>query len=195
MVASNQLISPIAQYLANFQRFYPGIMDWYAGLGCDFTNGRRKMFMVWNGSKILGLAISKNGYRAKLCHISVSYAARGQGIGSFLVKSALHEMIKAGAREIRVTTGEEVYRGHAAFFKTMGFKAVNWQVHRYRRNISEILWSLEIRSDLLRGVDNNRLPLRNDRSDFNICGRSGLYSFPHTFYSSSESNTVVLPFN
>ncbi len=186
MVASNQLISPIAQYLANFQRFYPGIMDWYAGLGCDFTNGRRKMFMVWNGSKILGLAITKNGYRAKLCHISVSYAARGQGIGSFLVKSALREMINAGAKEIRVTTSEEVYYGHAAFFKNLGFKAVDWQVHRYRRNISEILWRLEMGSDLFRGIDTNRLSFKG-RADFNIRGTSGLYSFSHALSTRAAS--------
>lgn len=155
MSFSNQLISPIAQYLANFQRFYPGIMDWYSGVKCDFALGRRKMFMVCNGSKILGLAITKNGYRAKLCHISVANAARDRRIGSILARLALRDMIKNGAGEIRVSTGEEVYREHASFFQSLGFREVDWQVNRYRRNVAEILWRLKPGSDLFCFKSNN----------------------------------------
>ncbi len=148
MSRSDLMSSPVERYLTNFRRYYPGILEWYSGLEDEFTSGRRRMFVSWNGSDVHGLAITKNGYKAKLCHISVSPAARDQGVGRTLMGLALCDMVRRGAREIRVTTGEEVFRDHAPFFCTAGFKVIDWQVHRYRRDVSELLWKLEVDSSL-----------------------------------------------
>ena len=134
----------IAPYLANSRRYYPGIFEWYFGLEDGFVSGRRGMFVSWNGPDVHGLAITKNGQRAKLCHISVSPAARDRGIGSTLACLALSDMVHHGAQEIRVTTSEEVFRSHGPFFRAIGFNVIGWQVNRYRRNVSELLWKLEV---------------------------------------------------
>ena len=147
MSRSDLISSPIAQYLVNFQRYYPGILEWYSGLGNGFASGHRRMFVLWNGSDVQGLAITKNGHRAKLCHISVSPNARDLGVGSALMSIALCDMVHRGAQEIRVTTSEEVFRDHAPFFRAAGFKVIDWQVHRYRRDVSELLWKLEVTPD------------------------------------------------
>ena len=88
--------------------------------------------------------ITKNEYRAKLCHISVSNAARDHGLGSALGYLALRDMITRGAREVRVTTGEETFRNHAHFFRALSFQEIDWKVHRYRRGVSEIIWRLQV---------------------------------------------------
>lgn len=146
----DQISAQVAQYLANFRRFYPGIMEWYFGLHNEFASGRRRMFASWNRSGIRGLAITKNGDSAKLCHISVSPHARGSGLGANLAFLALRDMARCGAREIRVTTSEETYRSHGTFFYSFGFRVVDWQVHRYRRNASELLWKLD--GDTMKGL-------------------------------------------
>jgi ribosomal protein S18 acetylase RimI-like enzyme len=134
----------VAQYLANFRLYYPGIFEWYFGLEDDFASGQRRMFVSWNGSNVDGLAITKNGHRAKLCHISVSPAARDCGLGWTLAGLALSDMVHYGAQEIRVTTSEEVFYRHASFFRAIGFSVVDWQVHRYRHDVSELVWKLEV---------------------------------------------------
>ena len=48
------------------------------------------------------------------------------------------------AQEIRVTTSEEVFRTHGSFFRSAGFKELDWEVHRYRRDVSEIVWKMDI---------------------------------------------------
>ena len=140
----DQMSSPVARYLAGFRRYYPGILEWYSGLVDGLATGSRKMFVSWNQTGVQGLAIAKNGYRAKLCHISVSPAARGQGLGRTLMSAAMRDMVNSGAREIRVTTGEEVFRDHAAFFQSVGFEVIDWHAHRYRRGDSELLWKLDV---------------------------------------------------
>lgn len=134
----------IGQYLENFRRYYPGILEWYFGLGGGFASGRRRMFVSWKGPDVHGLAITKNGHKAKLCHISVSPGARDHGLGSTLAHLALYDMIHRGAREIRVTTSEEVFHSHGPFFRAIGFSVIDWQVHRYRHNLSELLWKLDV---------------------------------------------------
>ena len=150
MNATEQTKSSVARYLANFQRYYPGILEWYSGLQNEFVTGRRGMFVSWNGMEVQGLAITKNGRSAKLCHISVCPGVRNHGIGQTLIQLALGDMVRHGAREIRVTTSEEVFRDHASFFRTAGFKMIDWQVHRYRHNVSELFWKMEVDSALYR---------------------------------------------
>ena len=133
----------IRRYLDNFRRYYPGILDWYSSLEEGISNGQRKIFISWNRSKIQGLAITKNGNKAKLCHISVSEEARDRGIGLSLMNLALCDMIRCGSQEIHVTTSEEVFRNHASFFHAVGFREIDWQVGRYRRGVSELLWNFE----------------------------------------------------
>jgi len=144
MSRADLIHSSVAAYLANFRIFYPGISEWYFRLVEGFASGRRRMFVSWDGPSVDGLAITKNGHRAKLCHISVSPAARDCGLGSTLAHSALCDMVRHGAREIRVTTSEEVFRGHKLFFRAIGFRPIDHQVNRYRRNVSEILWKLDV---------------------------------------------------
>lgn len=148
MIESRQTDSYVSQYLANFRQYYPGILEWYSGLHDDFTEGHRHMFVARNGSDIQGLAITKKGPRSKLCHISVSSTARRRGLGNMLMHQALSDMIYQGAREIYVTTSEKVYYDHAPFFLNAGFEVIDWQLHRYQRGVSEIIWRLDVNPEL-----------------------------------------------
>lgn len=140
----NPTESSVGQYLQRFRRYYPGILDWYAKVQNEFTSGRRRMFFSWNGAIVEGLAITKNTRDAKLCHISVSPRSRNRGLGWTLMGLALRDMARQGAREVRVTTSEEIFHKHAAFFRAAGFRPVDWEVHRYRPDVSEILWMMVI---------------------------------------------------
>jgi hypothetical protein len=148
MLQTNPKYLSIARYLTYFRCHYPGILEWFSGLENELANGRRRILVSWKGSEVQGLAITKNGPKAKLCHISVSPVARDRGIGRTLMSLALCDMVYHGAQEIRVTTSEEVFREHAPFFRAAGFEVIDWQVHRYRRGISEIIWKLEINPSL-----------------------------------------------
>jgi GNAT superfamily N-acetyltransferase len=136
--------APIVEHLANFQGYYPGILEWFAGLKDELNNGRRTIIVCWDGRKIDGVAITKNGLRAKLCHISVAPHSRNRGIGRALMRLAVSEMHRHGAKEIRVTTSEEVFRQYGCFFSRAGFYVVDWQVNRYRKNSSELLWKRDL---------------------------------------------------
>lgn len=146
--------SSIARYLTHFRHYYPGILEWYSRAEAEIASGRRSVFVLWNGSDVEGLAITKNDRRAKLCHISVSAKARGHGFGQSLMQLAVRDMVDRGAREIRVTTDEQVFGNHASFFLAAGFKVIDWEVNRYRRGTSELLWKLDVDPDLwgLRGL-------------------------------------------
>jgi len=137
----------IKVYLSNFSGYYPGILEWYSGLKDELLSGQRSVFVSLRGSEIQGLAITKNGLNAKLCHISVSSAARDRGIGGTLMRLALEDMKRKGAREIHVTTGEEILRKHGDFFRFSGFSLIDWHLNRYRRGISELIWTLTVESE------------------------------------------------
>ena len=137
----------IRHYLLNFRAYYPGILEWFSAMEEGIAFSERRVFVSWKGREIQGLAVTKIGARAKLCHISVINSARAGGVGTALASLALRDMVRHGAREIRVTTGERVFREHGVFFQSLGFEVVDWQVHRYRRGVSELLWRQDVGHD------------------------------------------------
>jgi len=154
IVKPETLDTLVTQYLSNFQRYYPGIVEWFPIVKKELQTERRRLLVVHDANELLGLAITKNGPSAKLCHISVAPLARKRRLGQTLMQYALNDMVLRGAREIRVTTSEEVYDRHAPFFSSAGFEAVDWQVNRYRRGSSEVLWRKNvIISEPQRGYD------------------------------------------
>src|SRR5215211_3678384 len=168
MRREDQMSSSITRYLAHFRYYYPEILEWYSRVEAELASGRRSVFVLWNGSEVEGLAVTKNGHRAKLCHISVSPKVRHRGAGQSLMRLAMHDMVDRGAQEIRVTTDEQIFRDHGSFFCAGGFEVIDWQVNRYRRGASELLWKLDVDPDLwnLRGFsqrwnDPGILPLAN----------------------------------
>ena len=89
---------------------------------------------------ILGLAVTKNAERAKLCHISVSDELRTDGLGESLMRAAVFEMLALGARRMHVTTGEEVALRYGDFFERFGFSRHSVCTGRYRHGIDELEW-------------------------------------------------------
>lgn len=143
---SGQIEPLVASYLTHFRQYYPEILEWYSGIKDEFSIGRRGLFISWSGHEIQGLAITKNGPRAKLCHISVSRAARERGVGRALMQLAVRGMKQGGAKEILVTTSEDVFRSHGNFFGAAGFEVFDWQPHRYRYGTSELIWRMDLNS-------------------------------------------------
>jgi|GEM_PF-5551387 len=155
----------IKSYLINFRRYYPGIIEWYDRIKEEVVSGRRSIFTSWQGSEIHGLAITKNGVKSKLCHISVSPTSRDSGLGSTLMNLAVSDMVRNGAQEIHVTTDEEVFRNHAEFFRASGFKLIDWQLNRYRKGASELVWKIMVsnEADYLGNVGHDLNILSNAR--------------------------------
>jgi len=102
------------------------------------------VFVSQKGHEVQGLAITKNGSHAKLCHISVLPTARGRGLGGTLMWLAIADMTRRGATEIHVTTGEEVFGNHAKYFSGFGFSLVDWHLNRYRKGNSELVWKKNV---------------------------------------------------
>src|SRR5215211_91998 len=142
MRGSDPFDLPITGYLRNFQYYYPEILEWYSRLREEIVSGRRSVFMSLKGCEIQGLAITKNGPKAKLCHISVSPTARDFGLGRILMRLALSDMTSRGANEIHVTTNERVFRDHGEFFHNSGFSLVDWHLNRYQKGTSELIWKM-----------------------------------------------------
>ena len=143
MIWTEPTRSALRGYLSQFRRYYPGILEWCSRVEAGVSTGQRAVFIAMDQEEVAGLAITKNGHAAKLCHISVSPAARDRGLGRELMRIALRDMSAGGAKTIRVTTSEEVLRTHGDFFRTAGFRPMDWQVHRYRRGVSEVCWQLD----------------------------------------------------
>lgn len=147
MTVFDHLDIPLASYLSHFRSYYPGILEWYSSLQGDLLTGRRSVFLSRKGTEVQGLAITKNGPHAKLCHISVLPAVRGRGLGGSLMWLALKDMERRGATEIHVTTGEEVFGKHAEYFRGFGFSLVDWRLNRYRKGTSELIWKKTVKFD------------------------------------------------
>ena len=144
MTRFNSMDVPLSNYLNEFRFYYPGILEWYSRLESDLLTGRRNLFAICRRSTIEGLAITKNGAKAKLCHISVDPNARNRGIGGSLIRLALANMKSRGAKEIHVTTDEKIFRQYGEFFRSAGFSIVDWQVNRYRSGSSELIWTMPV---------------------------------------------------
>jgi ribosomal protein S18 acetylase RimI-like enzyme len=147
MTVFDLLDLPLTRYLDHFRCYYPGILEWYSSLQEDLLNGRRSVFLSRKGTEVQGLAITKNGSHAKLCHISVLPTARGRGLGRTLMSLALKDMERRGATEIHVTTGEEVFGEHADYFRGFGFSLYDWRLNRYRKGTSELIWTKTVKFD------------------------------------------------
>jgi hypothetical protein len=135
-------LSAFSEYLTAFSTFYPSIDSWCSKVLHELPSGRRTVLALLSATGTLeGLAITKNGPRAKLCHISITEHARGSGGGWALMQAAGAEMLRKGARHIHVTTGEEVADKYGYFFTRSGFTKNTYRSGRYRRGSAEWVWS------------------------------------------------------
>lgn len=131
---------PVAEYLQGFSHLYPKIGDWYSRIRPEFGTGARSLIALVANGRIEGVAITRNGLRAKLCHISIAETERARGLGRLLLHTAAEELVAQGARRVHVTTGEEVAELHTHFFQRYGFTVVDEQRNRYRSGRSELVW-------------------------------------------------------
>lgn len=131
----------LSSYLEGFRRFYPDIHEWFDRISGEFLTGNRRCLVACSKGVISGLAITRLGEHAKLCHVSVLPTSRDRGIGVTLMSAALSDILNSAPKDVCVTTSEEVYRNHGAFFASSGFAVVDWHPNRYRPGVSEIIWS------------------------------------------------------
>jgi GNAT superfamily N-acetyltransferase len=131
----------VPAYLSRFVTLYPDIQNWYAKVLSEVAAGKRSIFLALRDREICGLAITKFGWHAKLCHISIAPNERAHGLGRLMMEVALAEMLVQGAGRVHVTTGEEVASEYGAFFGQYGFVCSTWQRHRYRRGYDELVWA------------------------------------------------------
>jgi hypothetical protein len=138
---TSDLWVPINRYLSGFSTFYPSIFDWFGKVLRESSTGRRTILgLVSETGELEGLAITKNTFRAKLCHISIAEPARGDGRAWILVQRATQEMLSRGARRVHVTTSEEVAQKYGAFFSRCGFAKETYRNDRYRPGAAEWDW-------------------------------------------------------
>ncbi len=182
------LWEPMAGYLGPFRAYYPGISDWLRKISPGFLDGSRKCYVVYSGSSIHGLAITKRGKHAKLCHISVAPSARARGLGSELLNVALLDLLESGATEVCVTTGEEVYRQFGRFFSDAGFTIADRQVGRYRPGVEEIIWAAPSAKLLVHDVGERRNRIHALHASPPDCGR------PSGSRSVSVYSQMLFPF-
>lgn len=153
---------PVFDYLIGFSTFYPAIATWCAKVREDAHSGKRSVFaFVSSDGKIDGLAITKNGVRSKLCHISISDHARTDGRGASLMRAAAGDMLGSGARRIHVTTSEEVAAEYGEFFIRFGFARQSYRCGRYRPNADELEWeaSRECLARRIVGSEHHGMPI------------------------------------
>lgn len=131
----------LTEYLLGFRNLYPEIDTWLSKLYTELPSGRRTIWVVSNHGCIDGLAIVKNGRRAKLCHFSIAEAARDKGIARELLRAAFDAAVVAGAYTLHVTTSEETAEVYGDFFQGCGFVQESWSLGRYRPGVDEIRWS------------------------------------------------------
>lgn len=135
----------VRAYLSQFALYYPDIDRWYVEKVIPgVVEGTRSILTsrdAWGA--ILGLAITRNGEQAKLCHFSIAEEARGTGVGRKLLQEATEAMISGGARNIRLTMGEEVASNYKDFFIHYGFEEDGHEASRYRRGVDELIWRVD----------------------------------------------------
>lgn len=133
----------LEEYLSGFEYLYPGIMKWYRSSLSGVHSGERSIFGVMVDDRLSGLAITRNGKSAKLCHISLHERLQNQGVGLSLARLAINSMLETGARTIRVTTSEEVTAFHGGFFSRLGFSPTAQLKGAYRTGRYETIWGAD----------------------------------------------------
>lgn len=141
------LFEAVRSYLLPFSVYYPGIESWFAKVRFETDSGKRRIWAVTIAGELAGLAITKSGEKAKLCHFSVAPAARASGVGLQMMKAAMRDLLHTGARAIHVTTSDEVAEQHGQFFDRCGFDLKTYIRDRYRRGSDELVWTAR-REDL-----------------------------------------------
>jgi hypothetical protein len=132
----------VVDYLLGFSGLYPSIEAWSSKVRLGVRSGSRGVHAVIGGDgAIHGLAIVKNSAYAKLSHISVAPGVRDGGLGLQLIRVAVADMLRLGARQVHVTTGEEVTEQYGEFFIRCGFSRRSFRNNRYRRGAAEWEWT------------------------------------------------------
>lgn len=157
------LVEQVHAYLQPFSRYYPGIESWFGKVRAETVGGRRRVFALSIDGQLSGLAITKTGHKAKLCHFSLSPSARGLGLGRQLMTLAMRDLVAWGARAIYVTTSDEVAEPYGGFFSRCGFDLSAYIRDCYRRGSDELIFTAtaeSLGSHLLslrsRGVEEER---------------------------------------
>lgn len=138
--------SDICSYLSNYRSLYPDISSWYAKVNAELGTGRRSVLWVSQGDALCGVSILKlSEHHSKLCHFSVASEYRRTGVAGVLWGASLAVLRSAKATEVHVTTSESVFRRSGQFFASLGFRAVDHELGRYRGNESEVFWTMDPR--------------------------------------------------
>ena len=135
------LVEQVHAYLQPFSRYYPGIEGWFGKVRAEAVGGRRRVFALRIDGQLSGLAITKRGQKAKLCHFSLSPSARGLGLGRQLMALALRDLVAWGTRSIYVTTSDEVAEPYGGFFSRCGFDLSAYIRDCYRRGSDELIFT------------------------------------------------------
>lgn len=135
------LVEQVRAYLQPFSRYYPNIESWFGKVRAEAVEGRRHVFALRIDGQLSGLAITKGGLKAKLCHFSLSPSARGLGLGRKLMALAMRDLLASGALAIHVTVSDEVAEPYGGFFSRCGFDLSAYIRDCYRRGSDELIFT------------------------------------------------------
>lgn len=135
-----ETVRQILEYLLAYGVYYPGIDEWFDKVILEASSERRRIWVVIAGDELSGLAITKTGKRAKLCHISLSPSLRRIGVGSQLMRMVVEDLLKSGAQTVHLTAGDEIADEYGRFFGRCGFRVTARASNRYRRGRDELVW-------------------------------------------------------
>jgi GNAT superfamily N-acetyltransferase len=134
-------VEQVHAYLQPFSRYYPDIESWFRKVRAEAVGGRRRIFALRINGQLSGLAITKSGQKAKLCHFSLSPSARGLGLGRKLMTLAMRDLLTSGALAIHVTASDEVAEPYGGFFNRCGFDLSAYIRDCYRRGSDELIFA------------------------------------------------------
>ena len=122
--------------LASLNFIYPDFNDWLRNkVFAQLDTDERKVFVIQQNSKILGILILKDTLaEKKICTLRVSPQYSKQGIGSKLMDLALRELHTA--RPV-ITVSEEHNADFQHILKKYGFMLYSSYANYYRQNAIE----------------------------------------------------------
>lgn len=170
------VVRQIQTYLWPFGVYYPGIDAWFERVWLEAQTDRRRVWVVTSGGEVSGLAITKTGAQAKLCHISLSPSLRKLGVGFVLVRTAVEDLLKKGAITVHLTASDDITEEHGAFFDRCGFQIAGWARNRYRLGSDEFVWTANresLKSRLVIGPELERRQLFAYGVDSPFLNKSG----------------------